>query len=246
LKPAYITPQPSNFRPVNNNVSGNSIKDWPSEQRPREKLLAHGPQSLSDAELLAVFLRTGIAGKNALTLGNDLLQRFGNLNGIVSASKGDFCKIKGLGLAKWANLAATTEITRRSLQNELQERSAFRSPAMVKDYLCLWFANRPYEAFIALFLDAQHCLIEAKELSRGTVNQTAVYPREVVKAALSINAAAVVVSHNHPSGSLDPSNADHLLTKGIKDALNTVDIRLLDHLIVGSNKTMSFAEKGLL
>jgi DNA repair protein RadC len=234
------------FRPANNAPTNYSIKDWPSEQRPREKLLTQGVQSLNDAELLAVFLRTGIAGRNALTLGNDLLQRFGNLHGIVNASKEDFCQTKGLGLAKWANLAAAAEITRRSLQNELQERSAFRSPAMVKDYLCLWFSNRPFEAFVALFLDAQHRLIDAKELFRGTVNQTAVYPREVVKVALAMNAAAVVVSHNHPSGSLEPSNSDHLLTKGIKDALSTVDIRLLDHLIVGGNKTLSFAEKGLL
>jgi DNA repair protein RadC len=234
------------FRPVDNVPTKNSIKDWPLEQRPREKLLSKGVQSLNDAELLAVFLRTGIAGRNALTLGTDLLQRFGNLHGIVNASKSDFCQTKGLGLAKWANLAAAAEITRRSLQNELQERATFRSPAMVKDYLCLWFANRPYESFVALFLDAQHRLIEAKELFKGTVNQTAVYPREVVKEALAMNAAAVVVSHNHPSGSLDPSNSDHLLTKGIKDALGTVEIRLLDHLIVGGNKTLSFAEKGLL
>jgi DNA repair protein RadC len=238
------------FRPASKDVMGkpsrHSIKDWPSEQRPREKLLAHGAQTLTDAELLAVFLRTGIAGRNALTLGTDLLQRFGNLHGIVNASKDDFCKTKGLGLAKWANLAAAAEITRRSLQNELQDRSAFRSPNMVKDYLCLWFANRPYEAFVALFLDAQHRLIDARELFKGTVNQTAVYPREVVKAALALNAAAVVVSHNHPSGSLDPSNADHLLTKGIKEALQTVEIRLLDHLIVGGNNSLSFAEKGLL
>jgi DNA repair protein RadC len=240
----------TDFRPASKDTIGkpnrHSIKDWPSNQRPREKLLAHGPQTLTDAELLAVFLRTGIAGRNALTLGTDLLQRFGNLHGIVNASKGDFCQTKGLGLAKWANLAAAAEIIRRSLQNELQERSAFRHPSMVKDYLCLWFANRPYEAFVALFLDAQHRLIDAKELFKGTVNQTAVYPREVVKAALALNAAAVVVSHNHPSGSLDPSNADHLLTKGIKEALQTVEIRLLDHLIIGGNKSLSFAEKGLL
>jgi DNA repair protein RadC len=223
-----------------------SIKAWPTSERPREKLLANGPQQLSDAELLAVFLRTGIAGKNALVLAQELMQRFGNLHGIVSASKTEFCKSKGLGLAKWANLAAAAEITRRALQVDLQARPMLRSPANVKAYLCLWFANRPYESFVALFLDAQHRLIESRELFRGTINQTAVYPREVVKAALSVNAAALVVSHNHPSGMAEPSNADQLLTEGLKAALNTVDIRLLDHIIVAGNTTMSFAEKGLL
>jgi DNA repair protein RadC len=223
-----------------------SIKTWPTSERPREKLLHLGPQQLSDVELLAVFLRTGIAGKNALTLAQELIQRFGNLHGIISAPKADFCKSKGLGLAKWANLAAAAEITRRALQVKLQERPVLASPANVKAYLCLWFANRPYESFVALFLDAQHRLIESKELFRGTINQTAVYPREVVKAALSINAAAIIVSHNHPSGLTEPSNADQLLTDSLKVALQTVDIRLLDHIIVAGNSTLSFAEKGLL
>jgi DNA repair protein RadC len=223
-----------------------SIKDWPIDQRPRERLLNQGPQQLTDAELLAVFLRTGIAGKNAMTLATELIATFGSLHGIVSASKVEFCQTKGLGLAKWANLAAAAEITRRSLKTELAQNSALKSPAMVKDYLRLWFANRPFESFVVLYLNAQHHLIQASEPFRGTINQTAVYPREVVKAGLALNATAVVVSHNHPSGAAEPSAADQLLTASLKSALETVEIRLLDHIIVAKHQTLSFAEKGLL
>jgi DNA repair protein RadC len=224
----------------------NSIKSWPESQRPRERLAAIGASQLSDAELLAIFLRTGISGKNALTLAAELIANFGSLHAIANASQKEFCQTKGLGLAKWANLAAAREITKRSLQSSLKSRSSLHSPPLVRDYLRLWFAGQSYESFVALFLDSQHHLIEAKELFRGTINQTAVYPREVVKTALDLNAAAVIVSHNHPSGLTEPSAADQCLTDGLSAALGTVDIRLLDHIIIAGNQTLSFAEKGLL
>jgi DNA repair protein RadC len=224
----------------------NSIKSWPESQRPRERLAAVGASQLTDAELLAIFLRTGVSGKNALTLAAELIASFGSLHAIANASQQEFCKTKGLGLAKWANLTAAKEITKRSLQNSLEERTILKSPQTVKDYLRLWFTGQTFESFVALFLDSQHRLIEAKELFRGTINQTAVYPREVVKTALGLNAAAIIVSHNHPSGLTEPSAADRCLTNSLGAALGTVDIRLLDHVIVAGNQTLSFAEKGLL
>ena len=235
--------EPSSLVPCN---SSTSIKHWPSAQRPREKLLMAGAQQLSDAELLAVFLRTGLPGKSAVALAHELLARFGDLASIVAASKTEFCKAKGLGLAKWANLAATSEITRRALQGSLTKRSALTSPVAVKNYLQLWFQGKPYEAFVTLFLDSQHQLIETRELFRGTVNQTAVYPREIVRQALELNASSIVISHNHPSGVCEPSAADRLLTDSIKNAAATVDIRLVDHVIVAGNSSLSFSEKGLL
>lgn len=241
-----MAPAESRNEALNVTVQAVSIKNWPSAQRPREKLLANGAQHLSDAELLAVFLRTGIPGKSAVALANELLTRFGDLSAIVGASKTEFCKAKGLGLAKWANLAATSEITRRTLQNSLSKRSTLTSPQAVKDYLQLWFAGKPYEAFVTLFLDAQHQLIEARELFKGTVNQTAVYPREIIRQALELNACSLVISHNHPSGVAEPSAADRLLTDSIKAAAAIVDIRLIDHVIVAGNISLSFTEKGLL
>ncbi len=222
------------------------LTDLPAAQRPRERLLAQGAQRLSDMELLSVFLRTGIPGKNALQLSQELIARFGSLHAIVHAPRQDFCKIKGLGLAKWANLAAAAEITRRSLSSQLQERSTLNSPEMVGDYLKLWFSNRSYESFVALFLDVHHRLIEAREMFQGTVNQTAVYPREVAKVALQLNASAIIVSHNHPSGILAASPADEVLTRSMVESLKLVDVRLLDHIIVAGNKTLSFASQGLL
>ncbi len=223
-----------------------AIADWPVDQRPRERLLAHGPARLSDAELVAVFLRTGIAGKSAVELARELIGRFGGLSGLLSAEREAFRLIKGLGNAKVAQLAAVLELARRCLGEELRAGGALNSPGAVRDYLRLALGNREHEVFTALFLDAQHRVIAVDELFRGTLTQTSVYPREIVKAALRANAAAVIFAHNHPSGAAQPSQADELLTRCLKDALALVDVKVLDHFIVAGNQTLSFAERGLL
>ncbi len=222
-----------------------AITDWPMAERPRERLLAQGPGALSDAELLAVFLRTGVRGKTAVELGRELLARAGGLAGLM---RGDAMQgaIKGLGAAKRAQLAAVLEVARRCLGEEMRAGSALTSPASVRDYLRLALGAREREVFVALFLDSQHRVLRADELFHGTLGQTSVYPREVVKAALAANAAAVIFAHNHPSGVAQPSQADELLTRTLKDALALVDIKVLDHFIVAGNHCLSFAERGLL
>ena len=223
-----------------------AITDWPSEQRPRERLLARGPAPLSDAELVALFLRTGVAGKSAVALAQELLERFGGLRGLLGADHRAFRRVKGFGDAKAAQLAAILELARRCLGEEMRAGTALTSPGAVRDYLRLALGNREHEVFAALFLDAQHRVVAAEELFRGTLTQTSVYPREVVKAALRANAAAVIFAHNHPSGIAEPSRADELLTRALKDALALVEVKLLDHFIVAGCQTLSFAERGLL
>ncbi|MBI2754875.1 MAG: DNA repair protein RadC [Betaproteobacteria bacterium] len=221
------------------------ITDWPADERPRERLLALGAAALSDAELIAVFLRTGVRGKSALDLARELLSCCGGLSGLLAAGRAP-AGVRGLGPAKAAQLAAVLEVARRCLCEELRAGSALASPAAVRDYLRLALGAREHEVFAALFLDAQHRVLRIEELFRGTLTQTSVYPREVVKAALAGNAAAVIFAHNHPSGVAQPSQADELLTRQLKEALALVDVKVLDHFIVAGNHCLSFAERGLL
>lgn len=223
-----------------------AITDWPADQRPRERLIRHGADKLSDAELLAVFLRVGVTGKSAVDLGRDMVTHFGSLNGLFSASLADFSSINGLGPAKYAQLQAVLELARRSLAEELQNGVALGSPHAVKQYLQLLFGGRSHESFAVLFLDVKNRLIACDEMFRGTLTHASVYPREVVKVALAHNAAGVILAHNHPSGTPDPSQADHLLTQALKQALALVDVRVLDHFIVASRQVHSFAEHGEL
>lgn len=225
-----------------------SITDWPEGERPRERLLAHGPEALSDAELLAIYLRVGVRGKSAVDLGRELLQRFdGSLSRLAEASLEELASVSGIGMAKAAQLKASFELARRALAQEMTARDTFSSPGQVRDWLRLKLATRQNEVFMALWLDAQNRLLKAEELFSGTLTQTSVYPREVVKSALGHNAAAVILAHNHPSGIAEPSRADELLTKALKDALAIVDVKVLDHFIVAGNGTpLSFAERGLL
>jgi DNA repair protein RadC len=221
------------------------ISDWPLAERPRERLLAAGAATLSDAELLAVLLRTGIPGKSAVELARELLGKFGSVGGLLAAGA-ELVKTKGLGNAKAAQLSAALELARRCLHEELKSGAALTSPGAVRDYLRLALANRPHEVFVCLWLDAQHRVISVQEPFRGTLTQTSVYPREIVKAALAANAAAVIFAHNHPSGVAQPSQADELLTRNLKEALALVDVKVLDHFIVAGSQAISFAERGIL
>jgi DNA repair protein RadC len=223
-----------------------AITDWPAAERPRERLLALGPRPLSDAELLAIFLRTGLRGSSALDLSRDLLSRFGSLSALLAATPAQLLAARGLGAAKAAQLLAALELARRALGEQLAVRSALSSPRAVGDYLRLTLAGRDHEVFVAILLDAQHRVIACEELFRGTLTQTSVYPREVVKCALRYNAAAVILAHNHPSGVAEPSQADEMLTRSLRSALALVDIQVLDHFVVVADRTMSFAERGLL
>ncbi len=224
-----------------------AIKDWSSDQRPRERLLAQGPEALSPAELLAIFLRVGVAGKSAVDLARDLLEHFdGSVLQLSSAPIEKMCEVRGMGPAKSIQLKATIELARRALSEELRQRDALCSPDAVRDWLRLRMAGLTHEVFMVLLLDAQNRLIQAVELFRGTLTQTSVYPREVVKLTLAHNAAAVILAHNHPSGVAEPSRADDFLTQSLKQALALVDVRVLDHVIVGGRATCSFAERGML
>lgn len=221
-----------------------SISHWPEDQRPRERLIKHGAHMLSDAELLAVFLRVGVSGKSAVDLGRDMIGHFGSLNRLFAASLPEFSELNGLGPAKYAQLQAVIELARRSLSEELKAGEALSSPLAVKQYLQLMLAKKPYEVFVVLFLDVKNRLIASEELFRGTITHTSVYPREVVKAALAHNAAGILLAHNHPSGSPEPSAADRSLTSALKQALALVDIRVLDHFVVAGRHVYSFAEHG--
>lgn len=223
-----------------------AIRDWPRSERPREKLLQQGAAILSDAELLAIFLRTGVSGKSAVDLARELLQRFASLNGIFAASLAEISQVAGMGASKYAQLQAIFEMSRRALGESLQQGDLLASPAQVRDYLCLKLGALPREVFVVLFLDAQNRLLADEQLFAGTLMQTSVYPREVVKRALHHNAAALILAHNHPSGVAEPSQADACITTALKQALALVDIRVLDHFIVAGNTTLSFAERGLL
>ncbi len=224
-----------------------SLKDLPADARPREKLLARGPGALSDAELLALLLRTGTAGRGVLQMAQEVLQTFGGIAGLLHAGADDLKRVKGLGgSAKRAELMAVLELARRALAEQLKERAAFDSATAVKDYLQLHLAARPHEVFAVLFLDAQHKLIALEELFRGTLTQTSVYPREVALRALHHHAAAVILAHNHPSGGVQPSRADEAITQQLKSALALIDVRVLDHVIVAPGQALSMAEKGLI
>ena len=218
------------------------IADWPVAERPRERLLSAGPGALSDAELLAVLLRTGVRGKSAVDLARELLGRFGGIAGLLQAD----AQVKGLGAAKKAQLAAALELARRSLREELKAGAALTSPGAVRDFLRLALGSRGHEVFVCLWLDAQHRVVAVEEPFRGTLTQTSVYPREIVKLALAANAAAVIFAHNHPSGAAQPSQADELLTRNLREALALVDVKVLDHFIVAGSQAISFAERGLL
>jgi DNA repair protein RadC len=223
-----------------------AITDWPADQRPRERLIKHGPQALSDAELLAVFLRVGVTGKSAVDLGRDMVGHFGSLSGLFAASLENFSAINGLGPAKFAQLQAVLELARRALFEELQVGVTLSSPQAVKQYLQLLLGSKPYESFAVLFLDVKNRLISCEELFRGTLTHTSVYPREIIKAALAHNAASIILAHNHPSGTPEPSPADKSLTQTLKQALALVDVRVLDHFVVAAREVYSFAENGML
>lgn len=223
-----------------------AITNWPAGERPREKLITRGAAALSDAELLAIFLRTGVAGKSAVDLARELLAQFGSLTQLFAASERDFCAVHGMGRAKYVQLQAVREMSLRGLKEELQHGDALNSPRAVRDYLQLLLGARQQEVFLVLFLDTQHRVLAVEELFQGTLSQASVYPREVVKRALAHNAAALIVAHNHPSGTAEPSQSDRLLTTALKQALNLIDVRVLDHFIVATGKIFSFAEQGLM
>jgi DNA repair protein RadC len=222
------------------------ITDWPEGERPREKLLQKGPQSLSDAELLAIFLRTGVRGKTAVDLARDLLLEFGSLRGLLESDFEHFSRARGLGNAKYALLQAVLEMARRHLKETLRRSDVLTSPDLTRSYLTARLRGYAYEVFACLFLDNQHRIIEFEELFRGTIDGASVYPREVVKKALAFNAAAVIFAHNHPSGIAEPSEADKFITHKLKQAMFLLDIRVLDHFIIGDGEAYSFAEHGLL
>ncbi len=223
-----------------------NLKDLPADTLPREKLLTRGPAALSDVELLALLLRSGLPGKNVLQLAQELVSTFGGLTGLLNAPADALKSVKGMGPAKRAELVAVLELARRALAEQLRERTVFSSPQTVRDYLQLRLGSLSYEVFAVLFLDSQHRLIAMEELFRGTLAQTSVYPREVVQRALAQNAACVVLAHNHPSGSTQPSRADEVLTQTLKSALALVDVQVLDHFVVTASQTVSMAELGLV
>lgn len=223
-----------------------AITDWPASERPREKLIELGANALSDAELLAIFLRVGVVGKSAVDLARDLLTKFGSLNGIFAATETELSQVHGIGSSKYVQLQAIFEMSRRALNEELQARDIFQSPKQVREYLVLKLGALTREVFLVLFLDAQNRLNATEELFSGTLTQTSVYPREVVKRAIHHNAASVIFAHNHPSGATQQSTADEQITQQLKQALALIDVRVLDHFIVAGNQALSFAEQGLL
>jgi DNA repair protein RadC len=222
-----------------------AISEWPVAERPRERLLAQGPAVLTDAELVAILLRSGVRGKSAVELAREMLAQYGGVKKMLEAGA-ELSEFKGLGPAKTAQFAAALELARRSLREELKQDRALTSPGAVRDYLRLKLGGLEHEVFVCIWLDAQHRVVATQESFRGTLTQTSVYPREIVKAALRANAAAVIFAHNHPSGVAQPSQADELLTRTLKEALALVDVKVLDHFIVAGNQAISFAERGLL
>ncbi len=223
-----------------------AITDWPEDDRPREKLLSKGAASLSDAELLAIFLRTGVRGASAVDLARKLLKNFGSLAGLFGADRDKFRAIPGIGDVKYVQLQAVVEMARRALIADVKAGVNLSSPSSVRDLLKLQLQNREVEVFVGIFLDAQNRVLEVEELFAGTLTQTSVFPREVVRRALHHNAAGMIFAHNHPSGVAEPSHADETLTQTLKQALALVDVRVLDHFIIGKGATLSFAERGLI
>jgi DNA repair protein RadC len=222
-----------------------AITDWPTAERPREKLLQKGAENLSDAELLAIFLRTGISGKSAVDLARELLRDFGSLRGLLTSRQADFCARKGLGNAKFAQLQAVLEMARRHLGENLQRAVTLTSPDQTRAYLQSLLRDTPHEVFACLMLDNKHRVITFRKLFSGSINSASVYPREVVKQALADNAAAVILAHNHPSGIAEPSQSDIQITRRLVDALALVDIRVLDHCVIG-DEVVCFSERGLI
>lgn len=223
-----------------------SIKDWPENERPREKLLHRGAQALSDAELLAIFLRTGVRGKTAVDLARELIERFGQLGNLLQADQQQFCASPGLGTAKFVQLQAVMEMARRHLHEKIERGNPMENVETTGAFLTAQLKHFQHEVFAALFLDNRHQVIKFEQLFTGTLDGASVHPREVVKKALQLNAAAIIFAHNHPSGSQTPSQADRQITERLKQALSLVDIRLLDHFIIGDDKAWSFAEHGLI
>lgn len=223
-----------------------TIKNWPIDERPREKLLQHGAHVLSDAELLAIFLRTGVTGISAVDLARNLLHSFGSLRALLEANKNEFCQQHGLGPAKYVQLQAVMEMSRRHMESTLSRGDALVDAKTTQNYLKQRLRAYSHEVFACLFLDNKHRMIAFEELFRGTLDGAAVYPREVVKQALAHNAAAIIFAHNHPSGSAQPSQADYDITQRLKSALHLIDIRVLDHIIIGDGESLSFAETGRL
>ncbi len=223
-----------------------AITDWPREDRPREKLLRKGVESLSDAELVAILLRTGVRGKSAVELARETLKRFGSLSALLAADVTALSASPGMGVAKSVQLQAVLEMAQRALRERLDRGPALSSPQAVRDYLRLRLQERPHEVFGVVFLDAQNRVLAVEELFRGTLTQTSIYPREVVKRALAHNAAAAIFAHNHPSGIAEPSRSDEALTVALRQALALIDVRVLDHFVIGGGTAMSFAERGLL
>lgn len=222
------------------------ITDWPKQERPREKLLAHGAETLSDSELLAIFLRTGVKGCSALELARHLLVEFGSLRGLLNASENELCLSKGIGQAKYAQLQAAVEMSQRCLAETLDKIDAFNSVEQTQAYLIAKLRDEPHETFVMLLLDSQHRLIKYRSMFQGTIDCASVYPRVLVQQALSDNAAAVILAHNHPSGIAEPSQADKNITKRIVDAFNLLDIKVLDHFVIGDGIAVSFAQRGLM
>lgn len=223
-----------------------AITDWPSAERPREKLIELGAEALSDAELLAIFLRVGVVGKSAVDLARDLLKKFGSLNAIFAATEHELSQVHGIGSSKYVQLQAIFEMSRRALNEQMQTQNVLNSPQAVRDYLVLKLGSLHKEIFLVLFLDTQNRLIASEEMFSGSLKETSVYPREVVKRALHFNAAAVIFAHNHPTGIAQQSSADEMITQMLKKALALVDVRVLDHFIVAGNQVLSFSERGLL
>jgi len=220
------------------------IKDWPEGEGPRDKLLQIGAAHLSDAELLAVLLRNGLAGLNAVDLARSLISEFGGLRNLLCAPRNQVCRLPGVGPVKYAQLQAAAELARRVAQENLQRGQVLTNPDLTRDYLMRQLADRSYEVFAVLLLDSQHRVIQFVELFRGTIDSASVYPREVVSLVLEKKAAAVIVCHNHPSGIAEPSQADRRITERLKNALATIDVSLLDHMVVGDREIVSFAERG--
>ncbi len=222
------------------------IRDWPDDDRPREKLMGRGATALSDAELLAILLRTGVAGRSAVDLARDLLQEYGGLRRLLEAEQASFCRTPGLGPAKYAQLQAVLEIGRRFLEETLQREDAIKSVSDTRRYLTTKLRHQLHEVFACLFLDNRNRIISYEELFQGTIDGASVHPRQVVRRALYHNAAALIFAHNHPSGVAEPSQADQQITRRLKEALSLIDVRVLDHVIIGDGETVSFAERGLL
>lgn len=223
-----------------------SIRDWPTQERPREKLLEGGPQSLSEAELLAVLIQTGTRGHSALDVARSLLAEFGSLRGLLTADRERVCAARGLGPSRFVTLQAALELARRHYQELMMTGSTLSNPGATRDFLRMKLRDLPHEVFCCVYVDNRNRVIAFEELFRGTIDGASVHPREVVKKALGRNAAALILAHNHPSGVADPSQADELITRRLKQALNLVDIRLIDHVIVADGTCTSFAERGLL